>query len=186
MNDKRLSKLLSFVLRHRPEAIGLELNPQGWAPLDTLLAQLKAQGHAVNLTQIERVVANNDKQRFKLDLIHRRIRANQGHSIPVDLALDEQSPPPILYHGTAQRFLSSILEAGLLKRQRQHVHLSQQYETAIKVGQRHGKVVILLVKAQEMQAAGYRFFLAENGVWLTDWVPPHFLEVEKKASKRSN
>ncbi len=162
MENKQLSKFLSLLLRHRPEVIGLQLDAEGWADLDELLLKLKADGKTVSLERIQKVVANNDKQRFKLDLPKNRIRANQGHSIPINLALPKEKPPQVLFHGTATRYLSAIMKEGLVKKNRQHVHLSADRKTAFKVGGRHGKPVILLIDAAQMDRDGQSFFLSEN------------------------
>lgn len=169
------SKFLSFVLRHRPDAIGLVLDAEGWAGVDELIARASEHGEQLTVELIRKVVAQNDKQRFALSADERRIRAVQGHSIEVDLQLVPQIPPAILFHGTATRFLASIREHGLQGRGRQHVHLSPDAETAVRVGSRHGKPVVLEVSAAAMHAAGHQFYLSENGVWLTDAVPVEFI-----------
>lgn len=177
MNDPLVSssKFLSLVLRHRPDAIGLTLDDAGWADIDELIRL--AQGHrSLNRALIEQVVEANNKQRFAISEDGRRIRANQGHSIGVELGLQPLAPPPRLYHGTATRFVDSIRREGLRKRDRQHVHLSADAATAITVGARHGKPVVLIVDAAEMAAAGHAFFRSENGVWLTDAVPAPFID----------
>ncbi|MEM9820068.1 MAG: RNA 2'-phosphotransferase [Bacteroidota bacterium] len=176
MKDKQLSKFLSLVLRHQPEIIGLELDGAGWANLDELLQKLQTKDAKITKFQIKKIVAENDKQRFKIDASLNRIRANQGHSIAVNLELEAVSPPSILYHGTAERFLPPILAQGLQKGSRRHVHLTDQIATAKKVGRRHGRPVLLLIDAQQMQAAGQSFYLSENGVWLTDNVAPEYLQ----------
>lgn len=170
---KNISKFLSLILRHKPETIGLKLDKNGWADIDELIEKSKD----ISLTRelIDEVVQKNDKRRFIID--GNRIRANQGHSIEVDLELKPLTPPDILYHGTATRFLDSIMQTGITKQSRQHVHLSQELETAISVGQRHGKVAILEVNAQEMLAKGHTFYRSENGVWLTDIVGVEFLKI---------
>ena len=169
------SKLLSYVLRHRPDSIGLVLDDAGWAGVDDLLARLQANGHAVDRALLERVVADNDKQRFAFDAGRTRLRANQGHSIAVDLALPAQTPPPVLYHGTASRFVASIRAAGLRAGARRHVHLSGDVQTAVEVGTRYGVPVVLCVDAARMHADGVSFYRADNGVWLTDAVAPRYL-----------
>jgi len=177
MNDRLVStsKFMSLILRHKPETIGLTLDPHGWADIDELLRLSRARGKLLDREVIEQVVADNDKQRFIISEDGNRIRANQGHSIEVDLALTPREPPPVLFHGTATRFLDSIREQGLLHGNRQHVHLSLEQTTAVKVGQRHGKPVILEVAARHMHEQGHLFFLSENGVWLTAHVPVLFI-----------
>ena len=172
----RDSKFLSFVLRHRPDQIGLDLDENGWADVEELIAKARAAGRTLTLERIHRAVAENDKQRFSLSEDGRRIRARQGHSVAVDLGLEPTAPPEILYHGTARRFLDSIRASGLTPGNRHHVHLSPDEVTARKVGQRHGPPVILRVRAGVMHDAGHRFFLSENGIWLTAAVPVSFLE----------
>lgn len=174
----RTSKFLSYVLRHNPSSIGLRLDAAGWAEVDLLIACAAQQGKTLTRAMIMKVVATNDKQRFGLRENGRYIRANQGHSIQVDLGLEAAEPPNLLYHGTATRFLTAILREGLRPMQRHHVHLSGDVETAVKVGQRHGKAVILDVAAGQMVAAGHTFYRSENGVWLTDAVPPEYLKVQ--------
>ncbi len=172
-----ISKILSFVLRHQPENIGLILDAQGWASVEDLIAKANQHGQHLTRELVVQVVAQNDKQRFSLSADGLKIRANQGHSLKVDLALTEKCPPEILYHGTASRFLDSILVEGLKPQARQHVHLSQDEETAIKVGQRHGKPVVLKIAALQMMRSGHCFYLSENQVWLTERVPVDYLTV---------
>lgn len=170
------SKFLSYVLRHEPQAIGLELDSEGWGDIDALIGGAAQDGRALTRVLIEQVVESNDKKRFALSADGQRIRAVQGHSNnSVQLQLDEKQPPAILYHGTASRFMDSINEQGLIPGSRHHVHLSQEIETAKAVGQRYGKVVLLQIDAQAMQAQGFKFYQAENGVWLTDQVPVSFI-----------
>ena len=172
---KKLSKFLSLVLRHRPEVIGLKLSPQGWANTKELLEKCQAQGKKIDFNTLKVIVEQNDKQRFAFNEDFSQIRASQGHSISIDLGYTAQEPPEILYHGTATRFLGSIYAQGLIKGKRHHVHLSANKDTALQVGQRHGKPVILEVAAKAMADTGHAFYLSENGVWLTDHVPPQFL-----------
>ena len=169
------SKLLSLVLRHQPEAIGLSLDQAGWADVDELLACLQATGKPIDRAMLEQIVATSDKQRFAFNGDRTRIRASQGHSIQVDLGLQPAMPPPRLFHGTASRFLESIERTGLEPRERHHVHLSADAGTATAVGRRHGPPVVLAVDAGAMHAAGFRFYRSDNGVWLTDAVPPQYL-----------
>ncbi len=169
------SRFLSLVLRHQPETIGLQLDDQGWADIDELLARLAAKGRNLGRKQLEKIVLDNDKQRFAISEDGLRIRANQGHSIKIDLGLAACEPPDRLYHGTASRFLDAILAEGLRPGQRQHVHLSADWQTARKVGARHGKPVVLEIDARAMRQAGLAFYRSDNGVWLIDGVPPVFI-----------
>jgi len=171
----RISKFLSLILRHNPSKIGLNLDEHGWADVEELLHKINGHGMHLDRPTLEQVVEQNDKKRFAFSPDGQKIRASQGHSIQVDLQLEPASPPDVLYHGTAQRFQSSILEKGLLPGKRQHVHLSKDESTARSVGQRHGKPVIFQVDARQMEVDGYPFFLSANGVWLTAAVPPGYL-----------
>ncbi|WP_431822753.1 RNA 2'-phosphotransferase [Burkholderia sp. F1] len=177
------SKYLSYILRHAPQAIGLQLDPEGWADLDALIAGASRDGRALDRVTILAVVANNDKKRFALSGDGRRIRAVQGHATPaVRRQYPQQCPPDVLYHGTATRFLDSIREQGLKVGTRHHVHLSRDVTTAIAVGTRYGKPAVLAIDAQRMHARGFRFFVAENDVWLTDAVPAEFLSLDAPAA----
>lgn len=173
----KISKFLSFVLRHKPEAIGLELSEHGWVELDQLIRAAREAGTHLDRELIKEVVERNDKRRFSLSEDGERIRANQGHSIEVDLELEPVVPPTTLYHGTATRYLASIRAEGLLPRGRNHVHLSPDETTATAVGRRHGKPVVLKVRARQMHEQGHTFYLSQNGVWLTERVPVAFLEL---------
>jgi putative RNA 2'-phosphotransferase len=179
MDSIQLSKFLSFVLRHRPDSIGISLDSQGWVLVDELIAKSRAAGTQFTREDLVHVVEASDKKRFSLSADEHRIRAAQGHSIRVDLGLTQQEPPTILYHGTAIRFVSSILAEGLRPKSRQQVHLSPDESTAQRVGQRHGKPAVLKVDALRMHQQGFKFFLADNGVWLIDQVPPEFLIVAR-------
>ena len=174
MNVIRLSKRMSLALRHAPERFGLAPDAAGWVPLDQFLAALQ-----ITRDDLDTVVESNDKQRFAVEVGPGgvvRIRANQGHSIPVDLELPAQEPPGRLYHGTNNAALASILATGLHRGRRHHVHLSADVQTARRVGARRGgAVVILAVDAEGMGAAGHLFYRSANGVWLTDGVPPRYL-----------
>ena len=174
-SQNRLSRTLSLVLRHDPGVIGLKLDEHGWARIDELLDCLNRKGKRIDLGLLEKIVVESDKQRFRISDDGKMIRANQGHSISIELDLEEEEPPEWLYHGTASRFMDAIEREGLQKQSRHHVHLSPDQEIARKVGARHGKPVVLEVAAQLMAKHGYRFFLSENGVWLTDAVPPDYL-----------
>jgi putative RNA 2'-phosphotransferase len=175
--DQSTSKFLSLILRHEPQTIGLTLDENGWANIQELLEKSAGHHKQLSLEQLQRIVAERDKKRFVISEDGLRIRANQGHSIKVDLQLKEATPPSRLFHGTATRNLDSIKAKGILKGERHHVHLSENKETAMKVGQRYGIPVIITVNAKQMFEQGYQFFISENGVWLTDWVPPDFLEI---------
>ena len=180
MDDDRLvkiSKYLSKHLRHRPERLDLELAPGGWVEVDLLLASCAAHNFSITRAELEEVVAGNDKQRFSFDETGRRIRANQGHSVGVDLRLEAASPPPVLYHGTSERAVKLIEAAGLRKMARHHVHLSKDAETAKKVGARHGRPVVFAVDAAGMVEAGHEFYVSANGVWLVESVPPQYLRI---------
>ncbi len=166
---------MSLILRHDPGRVGIELNQEGWVDVDVLIDAMNNSGKLVDRKLIEEVVETNDKKRFTFSEDGKQIRANQGHSVDVDLKLEPQIPPEILYHGTATKTLDSIQMSGLDKRNRQHVHLSSDKVTASKVGQRHGKVVILNIRSGDMHRAGHDFFLSKNGVWLTDSVPLEFI-----------
>lgn len=169
------SKLLSRILRHAPGDVGLTLEPGGWVRLDDLVAGLQRAGHDVDRETILRVAAESDKRRFIVTEDGHRIRAAQGHSVEVDLGLIPSIPPAVLFHGTARTSLDAILIEGLKPGRRQHVHLSQDRETAWKVGQRHGRPVVLRVDAASLHQDGHPFWMADNGVWLTDPVPPAYL-----------
>ncbi len=171
----RWSKFLSLVLRHRPQKLELTLDSGGWVDVDTLLAAMLARGMAFDRALLERVVAENDKQRFAFSEDGTKIHANQGHSIPVVLDLAPRTPPDLLYHGTAVKNLNSIRGQGLVKGRRHAVHLSPDVETARKVGQRHGQPVVLVIQAGRMAADGFVFTCSENGVWLTESVPPEYI-----------
>ena len=177
--EKRLSKFLSLILRHRPEVIDIQLDEQGWAKVEELLPKMQAKGSAIDLEKLQYIVAHNPKKRFTFNADQSLIRANQGHSLSIDLALEERVPPKILYHGTAQHFITSILKTGLDKRKRHHVHLSAQHATAVEVGKRHGEVIVLKIQAEEMHQAGHKFYRSDNGVWLTDHVPTVYIEASE-------
>lgn len=170
-----ISKLLSLVLRHEPQKIGIALDAEGWVLVDELLAAAARHGRPISQAQLAEVVATNDKRRFSFSPDGRRIRANQGHSVEVELGLVPVEPPELLYHGTVDRFLKSIREKGLLRGNRHHVHLSADRATAARVGQRRGRPLVLVVEAARMHRDGHRFFRSENGVWLAETVPPQYL-----------
>ena len=166
---------MSLVLRHRPEKIGLRLDKNGWADVQELISKMN-----INFQELEYVVENNDKKRFSFNDDKTKIRANQGHSLKnVDLELKNIQPPEFLYHGTVGKFMSAIKDSGLLKMNRQHVHLSKDRETAIKVGSRRGKAIILSIRAGEMYKNGVEFYCSKNGVWLTDHVPVEYIDFKE-------
>lgn len=179
MNYKQISKFMSLVLRHHPEKIGLHLDEHGWASVEELISKLNESGALMDFEVLLNVVESNDKKRFAFNDDKTMIRASQGHSIAIDLQLKPSSPPDILYHGTATRFLESIMKDGLLKRDRQHVHLTAIKETALSVGNRHGKPIVLEVNAAEMVKAGFEFYLSANNVWLVEIVLPEFIVAPK-------
>lgn len=175
-HKKKTSKFLSYVLRHHPELIGLSLDENGWANVDELITKSKRDPHeGIFFEELNEIVETNDKKRFIFNEDKTRIRANQGHSIDINLALIPQKPPQFLYHGTAQSNIDSILENGIEKRNRQHVHLSEDKETATKVGMRHGKPIILTINTEKMFNDGIEFYLSENNVWLTDFVDIQYI-----------
>ncbi len=174
--DKRLSKFLSYVLRHNPHKINLHLDEKGWASIDELITKATQDGYKITRHEIETVVTNNDKQRFVIDHERNLIRANQGHSFSVDLGLEPKKPLTVLFHGTVASALEGIKQKGLQKMNRQHVHLSPDTETAIKVGARRGKPIILKIQAEKMFQDGFVFYLSQNGVWLTDNVPFAYID----------
>ncbi len=174
-NDVKHSKFLSKVLRHNPDIIGIQLDKHGWIDVEELLDACQQQRVPIDCPTLERIVDMNEKQRFSFSEDGQKIRANQGHSISVDLNLEPITPPDRLYHGTARRFLGSIHKKGLVKGKRHHVHLSGDSITARKVGIRHGIPVILFVLAKEMYRDGYLFYRSANGVWLTNFVPVRYL-----------
>ena len=184
MKDRsvRISKFLSLVLRHQPEKFGLTLSEEGWVSVAELLPALEAHGLSVTLPELRDVVAANDKQRFSFSADETLIRANQGHSVQVTLGYEPASPPAILYHGTAERFLSSIKQQGLLKGQRHDVHLSEKQETATAVGSRYGRAVVLKIASERMNKDGHLFFRSANGVWLTEHVPVEYIEFPREHS----
>lgn len=171
----RTSKFLSLVLRHKPEELGITLDENGWTDVPTLLAKMDAKGHRITNDQLRHIVETNSKKRFAFNDDESRIRANQGHSVEMNLGYVQKQPPEFLYHGTATRFLDVILDDGLQKMNRHHVHLSSDEQTARSVGSRHGKPVVLTVKAGAMAADGHVFYQSENGVWLTDHVPVAYI-----------
>lgn len=184
-NDVKLGKFISLVLRHQPDAAGVKMDENGWVEVDALIAGMNRAGRHINRETLERIVRENQKQRYCFDESHARIRANQGHSLAVDVELRAQTPPDILYHGTADRFLQGIQCSGLVRQNRQHVHLSADVETAVNVGRRHGKPLVLKVDAAAMTRDGFLFWLSENGVWLCESVPWKYLSAQAETQPKT-
>ncbi|BAY62260.1 phosphotransferase KptA/Tpt1 [Calothrix brevissima NIES-22] len=179
MNNRliKISKFLSKYLRHQPESLGITLESGGWVNVQELLAACAKHQFPITLQELQEVVANNDKKRFSFDSTGTMIRANQGHSVEVDLQLEPVTPPNVLYHGTGHKSVESILQTGIAKMSRHHVHLSADIATAKTVGARHGKPVVLAIDTASMYQAGYQFYCSDNGVWLVDNVPPEYLQI---------
>lgn len=174
-NVVNISKFLSLVLRHKPEEIGLTLDANGWADVEELIEKVNRKAMKLDMETLEYVVDTNSKKRFAFNDDKTKIRASQGHSIGIDLGLAPVQPPEFLYHGTAKANVEEIKESGIVKRSRQHVHLSIDRETAHNVGSRHGSPHILTIKTFEMHNDGYKFYLSANKVWLTDEVPVKYI-----------
>jgi putative RNA 2'-phosphotransferase len=174
---KSLSKFLSLILRHKPEVVGIKLDENGWADVDDLIEGAMDKGKEMDLPILEAIVASDEKQRYTFNEDKSKIRANQGHSVKVDLELEPVKPPKILYHGTTERFVQSIMLKGIEPRSRNHVHLSEDTETATEVGDRRGDTMIFKVFAGAMFRDGYHFYQSANGVWLTDLVPNKYLDM---------
>lgn len=173
-----ISKYICFILRHNPEAIGISLDNHGWANVDELIAGItRSKDKEFNRETLERIVREDNKQRYSFNSDGTKIRANQGHSIPVDVELEKREPPEILYHGTAEKYVESINKEGLISKSRLYVHLSTDIETAINVGNRHGKPVVYEVDSRKMHNDGYEFFISVNGIWLTKEVPIKYLRI---------
>lgn len=175
--DKDTSKFISLILRHKPETIGIALDEHGWANVEELIEGVR-KTHKLDMETLERIVAEDEKQRYSFNEDKTLIRANQGHSIPVDVELEEVVPPETLYHGTGEKYVASIDAQGLIPKSRLYVHLSGDKETATKVGTRHGKPVIYIVHSGDMHRDGFKFYRSVNGVWLTKEVPATYLEKE--------
>ncbi|MDE6899415.1 MAG: RNA 2'-phosphotransferase [Lawsonibacter sp.] len=173
-NDIKLGRFLSLVLRHNPGAAGIVLDEHGWADVAELLNGVRGTGRQIDRETLERIVRENNKRRYSFNADHTKIRANQGHSLQVDVELKEAKPPRYLYHGTAARFLSTIQAEGIRKMARQYVHLSGDHQTAVSVGRRHGTPVVLRINAGTMAENDIRFYRSENGVWLCEYVPPEY------------
>jgi putative RNA 2'-phosphotransferase len=171
----RTSKFLSLVLRHEPERVGLQLDEAGWVAVDALLEAVNRHGVSLARKQLDHIVASSEKQRFAFSDDGLRIRANQGHSVEVELGYAPATPPDLLYHGTPEKFVAAIRREGLLKMERHHVHLSVDKATTLQVGARRGRPVLLTIRAGDMHRAGHVFYRSANNVWLVDDVPPKFI-----------
>lgn len=176
--DNKLSIFISLILRHKPEAAGISLDEHGWANVDELLQGINDTGRTINMEMLEEIVRTDNKGRYSFNEDKTLISANQGHSIPVDVEFKKFDPPEILYHGTATRFVESIMQQGIKPMSRLYVHLSKDYETAAKVGNRHGKPCVLMIRSGKMAADGLKFYLSANGVWLTKYVDSKYIIVE--------
>ncbi len=178
MNAAKISKYISLILRHKPEAAGITLDEHGWADVGELIRGIQ-KTQRFNMEMLEEIVRTDQKQRYSFNEDKTRIRANQGHSIPVDVELPVAEPPEILWHGTGQKYVESIDRTGLIPKGRLYVHLSGDRETAVKVGSRHGKPMVYQVDSGQMAKDGYLFFRSVNGVWLTKQVPVKYLKKQK-------
>ncbi len=176
MDLTRTSRYISMILRHKPEEIGIKLDAHGWADVRALIKGVNKK-HPLDKDILEEIVRTDEKGRYAFNADHTRIRATQGHSIPVDLELREAEPPAVLYHGTGEKFVASIKRQGLISKARLYVHLSKDRETAVSVGKRHGWPVVFEVNAAQMRKDGYTFYLSENGVWLIKAVPAQYLRI---------
>ena len=170
MNLIKISRYISLILRHKPEEIGITLDEHGWANVSELL-----NGVGIDMSTLEQIVATDDKQRYSFNEDKTLIRANQGHSVPVDVELEEVKPPEYLWHGTGEKYAQSISQMGLIPKSRLYVHLSSDTETALTVGKRHGTPIIFRVNAEKMYQDGFKFYRSVNGVWLTKHVPVDYL-----------
>lgn len=167
---------MSLILRHKPEIIDISLDEHGWAAVNELINGIARNNEGFDMATLEEIVKTDNKQRYSFNADKTLIRANQGHSIPVDVELEEKEPPEFLYHGTGEKYVSSILEQGLIPKSRLYVHLSKDVETAKNVGRRHGKEVVYIIAAHEMYQDGYKFYLSVNGVWLAKGVPLQYMQ----------
>ncbi len=172
----KTSKFISLILRHNPGVIGIDVDSHGWADVNKLIAGIKKAGHKIDMDILEEIVRTDEKGRYSFNDDKTLVRANQGHSIPVDVGLKEKEPPEFLYHGTAERFLPGILKEGLKPMGRLYVHLSWDKETAVNVGKRHGKPVVLKIHSRQMYNEGIKFYLSENNVWLVKNAESRYIE----------
>ena len=176
MNLTKVSKFISLILRHKPEEIGIQLDEHGWADVRKLIKGVAEKYPGFNLDILEEIVNTDEKQRYSFNGDRTLIRANQGHSIPVDVELEEVEPPEYLYHGTAWKYIPSIMQCGLIPKSRLYVHLSGDIETATNVGKRHGAGMVLYVRSGDMHRDGFTFYRSINGVWLVKNVPVEYLD----------
>lgn len=177
-SDEELGKFISLILRHDPKVIDIILDENGWANVDDLIKGINRAGKQIDFITLKRIVNENNKQRYSFSDDQIKIRANQGHSIKVDIELEEKIPPESLYHGTAKRFIESIMNMGIQKQSRQHVHLSSDLNTAYSVGKRHGEPIVLKINSKAMFEDGYKFYISKNMIWLTDLVPVKYISIE--------
>ena len=177
MNNIQLGKFISLILRHKPETIGINLDEHGWANVQDLINGINNSGRTITFEQLDEIVQTNDKKRYSFNEDKTLIRANQGHSINVDVELKEAIPPKVLYHGTGEKYLDAILKDGIKHKNRLNVHLSKDIETAIKVGKRHGNPIVLKIDTEAMLNDGFKFYLSENGVWLTSDIGPKYFKI---------
>ena len=175
MNEKEISKYISLILRHKPEVIGISLDEHGWANVEELITGIN-KTEAIDMQLLTKIVAEDEKQRYSFNEDKSLIRANQGHSVPVDVELEQRIPPDVLWHGTAEKYVASIEHRGLIPKSRLYVHLSADYETAAKVGTRHGKPVVYQIDTRKMQEDEFEFYISANNVWLVKNVPVNFLK----------
>ena len=176
MSNNSVSKFISLILRHKPETIGIVLDEHGWADVDDLITGI-SRTYPLTKEELEEIVRTDEKQRYSFNESHTLIRANQGHSIPVDVELEEMTPPTYLYHGTGEKYVSAINEQGLIPKSRLYVHLSEDYDTAVKVGTRHGKAMVYRIDAKRMGDDGFTFYRSINCVWLVKNVPVKFMKL---------
>ena len=177
MNLTNLSRYMSLILRHKPEVIGITLDEHGWASVNDLICGIEKNNPGFNMNILEQIVRTDSKRRYSFNDDKSLIRANQGHSVNVDVELKEKEPPEYLYHGTGEKYVKSINQDGLIPKSRLYVHLSKDIKTAENVGKRHGKEVVYRINSGQMYRDGYKFYLSENGIWLTKEVPIKYLEI---------
>lgn len=177
MDLNNISKYMSLILRHKPDVIGIELDEHGWANVNDLISGIEKDNHGFNFELLEEIVRSDSKQRYSFNDDKSFIRANQGHSVNVDVELKEKEPPEYLYHGTGEKYVKSINQDGLIPKSRLYVHLSKDIKTAENVGKRHGKEIIYRINSGRMYRNGYKFYLSENGIWLTKEAPVKYLEM---------